>query len=111
MQLTENLLREAAGWDVMKQARFYLGQGRVVSSFWSPPLLRGVVRDGEASFRASLVIKSQVDMRISAPAARRASGEKFARMASPSGCTGCGDRNPAPSRPRPRRRQNPPRQP
>lgn len=62
MQLTENLLREAAGWDVMKQARFYLGQGRVVSSFWSPPLLRGVVRDGEASFRASLVIKSQVDI-------------------------------------------------
>jgi hypothetical protein len=62
MQLTENLLREAAGWDVMKRARFLLEQGRVLSSFWAPPLLRGVVQDGESSFRASMVIKSQVDI-------------------------------------------------
>jgi len=62
MQLTENLLREAAGWEVMKQARFCLEQGRVLSSFWAPPLLRGVVQDGEVSFRASLVIKSSIDI-------------------------------------------------
>ena len=62
MQLTENLLREAAGWEVMKQARGHLEQGRVLSSFWAPPLLRGVVRDGDASFRASLVIHSQTDI-------------------------------------------------
>ena len=62
MQLTENLLREAAGWEAMKRARHYLEQGQVLSSFWSPPLLRGVVQDGEASFRASMVIKSQVDI-------------------------------------------------
>jgi superfamily II DNA or RNA helicase len=62
MQLTENLLREAAGWEVMKRARFYLEQGQVLSSFWTPPLLRGVVRDGEVSFRVSMVIKSQVEM-------------------------------------------------
>ena len=49
MELTENLLREAAGWDVMKRARFLLEQGRVLSSFWTPPLLRGVVQDGEIS--------------------------------------------------------------
>jgi superfamily II DNA or RNA helicase len=62
MQLTENLLREAAGWDVMKRARFHLEQGQVLSSFWAPPLLRGVVQDGETSFRASMVIKSQVEI-------------------------------------------------
>ena len=62
MSLTENLLREAAGWEVMKQARFYLEQGQVLSSFWAPPLLRGVVQDGEVSFRASMVIKSQVEI-------------------------------------------------
>jgi len=62
MQLTENLLREAAGWETMKRARFYLEQGQVISSFWSPPLLRGVVRDGEVSFRASMVVNSQVDI-------------------------------------------------
>jgi superfamily II DNA or RNA helicase len=62
MQLTENLLREAAGWEVMKRARFYLEQGQVLSSFWAPPLLRGVVQDGEAFFRASMVIQSQVEI-------------------------------------------------
>ena len=62
MQLTENLLREAAGWEVMKRARFYLEQGQVLNSFWAPPLLRGVVQDGEVSFHASLVIKSQVEI-------------------------------------------------
>jgi superfamily II DNA or RNA helicase len=62
MLLTENLLREAAGWDVMKRARFLLEQGRVLSSVWAPPLLRGVVQDGDASIRASMLINSQVDI-------------------------------------------------
>ena len=62
MQLTENLLREAAGWEAMKRARFFLEQGQVLSSSWAPPLLRGEVRDGEVSFRACLVVKSQVDI-------------------------------------------------
>ncbi len=62
MQLTENLLREAAGWEVMKRARFLLEQGRVLSSFWDPPLLRGVVQDGEVSFRASMAINSSIDI-------------------------------------------------
>jgi superfamily II DNA or RNA helicase len=62
MHLTENLLREAAGWEVMKRARFFLEQGQVLSSFWASPLLRGVVQDGELSFRASLVVKSSIDI-------------------------------------------------
>ena len=62
VELTETLLREAAGWDVMKTARAYLQQGQVISSRWEPPLLRGVVQAGEISFRASLVVKSATDM-------------------------------------------------
>jgi superfamily II DNA or RNA helicase len=62
VELTESLLSKAAGWDAMKHARAYLEQGQVLSSHWSPPLLRGVVQAGEMSFRASLVIKGPIDM-------------------------------------------------
>lgn len=43
-------------------ARAYLAQGQVLSSFWEAPLLRGVVQAGEASFRASMVIKGPIDI-------------------------------------------------
>ena len=62
VELTEALLSKAAGWDVMKRARAYLEQGQVLSSHWAPPLLRGVVQAGEVSFRASMVIKSEIDI-------------------------------------------------
>jgi SNF2-related domain/Bacterial SNF2 helicase associated len=62
VQLTEALLSNAAGWEVMKRARAYLEQGQVVSSYWAPPLLRGVVQGGEASFRASMVINGPIDI-------------------------------------------------
>ena len=62
VELTEALLSKAAGWDVMKLARAYLEQGQVLSSFWAPPLLRGVVQAGESSFRASMVIKGEIDI-------------------------------------------------
>src|SRR5271154_3774677 len=60
--LNETLLSKAAGWEVMKRARAYLEQGEVLSSYWAPPLLRGVVQGGGASFRASMVIKSEIDI-------------------------------------------------
>jgi len=60
--LSEALLSKAAGWDVMKQARAYLAQGQVLSSYWASPLLRGVVQSGGMSFRASLVINSEIDL-------------------------------------------------
>ena len=56
VELTESLLSKAAGWDVMKRARAYIEQGQVLSSFWGPPLLRGVVQVEGASIRASMVI-------------------------------------------------------
>ena len=62
VELTEKLLSNAAGWEVMKRARAYLEQGQVISSFWNAPLLRGVVQSTEASFRASMVIKSGIDI-------------------------------------------------
>src|SRR3954451_10381406 len=62
VELTEALLSQAAGWDVMKLARAYVSQGQVVSSYWAPPLLRGVVQAGEISFRASMVINGPVDI-------------------------------------------------
>lgn len=62
IELTEKLLSDAAGWDVMKFARATLAQGQVVSSHWAPPLLRGVVQSGETSIRASMVIKSSSDI-------------------------------------------------
>jgi SNF2 family DNA or RNA helicase len=61
VELTEALLSKAAGWDVMKRARAYIEQGQVISSFWQAPLLRGVVQS-ETSFRASMVIKSDIDI-------------------------------------------------
>ena len=62
VELTEALLAQAAGWEVMKHARACLAQGQVVSSYWAPPLLRGVVQTGGMSFRGSLVIHSAVEV-------------------------------------------------
>ena len=62
VELTEALLAKAAGWDVMKLARVSLEQGQVLSSYWAPPLLRGVVQSGGSSFRASLVIHNDIDI-------------------------------------------------
>lgn len=62
VELTDDLLIKAAGWEVIKMARAYLAQGQVLSSFWEPPLLRGVVQAGGQSYRASMVIKNSVDI-------------------------------------------------
>ena len=48
-ELTDALLAKAAGWDVVKQARALLAADRVLSSNWSPPLLKGVVQAGTSS--------------------------------------------------------------
>jgi len=46
----------------MKRARAYISQGQVVSSYWAPPLLRGVVQAEGMTFRGSLVIHNSVDI-------------------------------------------------
>ncbi len=62
VELTEDLLQKAAGWDVVKRARAYLQLGQVLSSNWQPPLLRGVVQNDGVSFRASMVIQNEIDI-------------------------------------------------
>src|SRR5271169_2482110 len=59
--LSDILLAKLAGWEVVKQARSLLAAGRVLSSEWQPPNLRGVVQEGSATYRAGLVIRSESD--------------------------------------------------
>ncbi|MFT6617633.1 MAG: superfamily II DNA or RNA helicase [Limisphaerales bacterium] len=61
-ELTEDFFGESAGWEAVASARSLLADGKVLSSNWSPPLLKGVVQDGASSFRAGLVIKGSVDI-------------------------------------------------
>lgn len=61
-ELTEAFFAKAAGWDAVKGARGLLATGKVLSSNWSPPLLKGVVQEGTSSYRAGLVIKGPIDI-------------------------------------------------
>ncbi len=60
--LTEAFLAKIAGWEAMKRARDFLAAGAVLSSNWTPPVLKGVVRDGATSYRAGLVIKDAINL-------------------------------------------------
>ncbi len=53
---------KSAGWEAVKNARALLAGGKVISSNWTPPLLKGVVQEGTSSYRAGLVIKGPVDI-------------------------------------------------
>ena len=46
----------------MKAARALLAQGKVLSSNFTPPILKGVVQEGTTSYRAGLVLKSGIDL-------------------------------------------------
>ena len=62
VNLTEEFLAKIAGWEAMKMARALLGTGKVLSSNWTPPVLRGVVQEGSATYRAGLVIKDAIEI-------------------------------------------------
>ena len=62
VELTQGLLAEVAGWEVVKQAREVFATGRVRGSSWSPPFLRGKVQEGTTTYQAGLVIKNKVDV-------------------------------------------------
>src|ERR1043166_306458 len=61
-ELTEAFFMKSAGWEAVKNARALLASGKVLSSNWTPPLLKGVVQEGTSSYRAGLVIKGPVDV-------------------------------------------------
>ena len=46
----------------MKAARALLAMGKVLSSNYTPPILKGVVQEGTTSYRAGLVLKSGIDL-------------------------------------------------
>jgi superfamily II DNA or RNA helicase len=62
IQITERFLMDTGGWQAMKHAKALLEMGRVVSFNYTPPVLRGLVREGEVEFRAGLKIRSYTDV-------------------------------------------------
>src|SRR5687767_1099924 len=60
--LSDQFFAKIAGWEAMKQARALLAGDKVLSSNWSPPILKGVVQEGSTSYRAGLVIKDEVNI-------------------------------------------------
>jgi superfamily II DNA or RNA helicase len=62
VQLSGAFFQKTAGWEAVQQARALLAAGKVLSSNWSPPVLKGVVQAGETTYRAGLVIRGPVDI-------------------------------------------------
>ena len=62
VQLNDSFFQKTAGWEAVQHARALLAAGKVLSSNWTPPLLKGVVQAGETSYRAGLVINSSFDV-------------------------------------------------
>src|ERR1700687_3477299 len=62
VELSEAFYAKIAGWEAMKQARNFLASEKVLSSNWTPPVLKGVVQEGPTSYRAGLVIKDQLNI-------------------------------------------------
>ena len=54
--LTEKLLITAGGWEAIRHARGLREAGRVSGAAWSPPVLQGMVREGDREYRAGLKI-------------------------------------------------------
>lgn len=62
MEITEAFLAKIAGWEAMKHARSLLERDQVLSSNWTPPILKGVVQEGSISYRAGLVLNDSIDI-------------------------------------------------
>jgi superfamily II DNA or RNA helicase len=62
VELTDEFFGKVAGWDVVKNARAVVAGDRVLSSDWTPPVLKGIVQEGQTSYRAGLVIKDAIDV-------------------------------------------------
>lgn len=62
VELTEKLLADAGGWQAMKMARALCDMGRVISANYTPPLLKGLVREGDTEYRAGLKIVSPTNI-------------------------------------------------
>ena len=61
VELNDALFAKLAGWEAMKQARDFVATGAVLRSEWQPPRLHGLVREGNTSYPAGLLIRSATD--------------------------------------------------
>ncbi|MBV8585347.1 MAG: hypothetical protein JO308_03590, partial [Verrucomicrobia bacterium] len=52
-------MSDLGGWQALKHARALVDLGRVISSNYTPPVLRGLVREGSTEFRAGLKLLSR----------------------------------------------------
>ena len=62
IQITEKLLVTAGGWQAIKHARALREMDRVGEARWTPPLLQGLVREGDREYRAGLKILSPANI-------------------------------------------------
>src|SRR5438270_2982457 len=62
VELSEAFFAKVAGWEAMKLARSLIAAEKVLSSNWTPPVLKGVVQEGSISYRAGLVIKDHINI-------------------------------------------------
>jgi superfamily II DNA or RNA helicase len=62
VDLNERFLMDTGGWQAMRHARALLEMGRVVSFNYTPPILKGLVREGTTEYRAGLKIRSRNDV-------------------------------------------------
>ena len=62
LRITEKLLIAAGGWQAIKHARALREADRVSGAQWSPPLLQGMVREGDREYRAGLRVLSPTNI-------------------------------------------------
>jgi superfamily II DNA or RNA helicase len=62
IELSERFLMDAGGWQAMKHARALVEMGRVISFNYTPPVLKGLVREGTTEYRAGLKIRTRTDV-------------------------------------------------
>jgi superfamily II DNA or RNA helicase len=62
VELNERFLMDAGGWQAMRHAQALLEMGRVISFNYTPPILKGLVREGTTEYRAGLKIRSRSDV-------------------------------------------------
>ncbi len=60
--ITKKLLINAGGWPAMKQAEQLQAAGRVTEAQYEPPLLSGMVREGNRNLRSGLRVKTESDV-------------------------------------------------
>jgi superfamily II DNA or RNA helicase len=53
---------DTGGWPALKHAKALVQMGRVISVNYTPPVLRGLVREGETEYRAGLKIRTYTDV-------------------------------------------------